>query len=72
MPKRTSPKQLLDACRMSFEGVSNSEIAVKYDVNEATVSNWRKLELWKEFEGELVKAYKQQVLETDLATLPVD
>ena len=62
MPKRTSTKQLLMACQMSFEGEGNREIASKFGVTEATVSNWRKLEIWQEFEAELIKAYKQQVL----------
>ena len=67
MPKRASQKQVLNACRMSFEGISNREIAVMYQVTEATVSNWRKLKIWREFEAELVDAYKQQVLKSELA-----
>ena len=62
MPKRVSTKQLLIACQMSFEGKSNREIAKELGFTEATVSNWRKLELWKEFEAELIDAYKKQVL----------
>ena len=68
MPKRVSQKQILNACRMSFEGISNQEIAVMFDVTEATVSNWRKLQIWQEFEAELVDAYKQQVLASEFAT----
>ncbi|MCG9134129.1 hypothetical protein J5I95_20910 [Candidatus Poribacteria bacterium] len=68
MPKRVSQKQILMACQMSFKGVRNGEIATLLDVTEATVSNWRKLEIWQEFEAELIQAYKQQVLESDLAT----
>ena len=62
MPKRVSTKQLLIACQMSFEGKSNREIASELGFTEATVSNWRKLELWKEFEAELIDAYKKQAL----------
>ena len=62
MPKRVSTKQLLIACQMSFEGKSNRDIASELGFTEATVSNWRKLEIWKEFEAELIKAYKQQAL----------
>ena len=68
MPKRVSQKQILMACQLSFEGSKNSEIATLFDVNEATVSNWRKLGIWQEFEAELIDAYKQQVLKSDLAT----
>lgn len=64
MPKRFSQKQILNACRMSFEGIGNGEIAVVFGVTETTVSNWRRLEIWQEFEAELVDAYKQQVLES--------
>ena len=70
MPKRVSTKQLLIACQMSFEGKSNREIASELGFSEATVSNWRKLEIWKEFEAELIDAYKQQVLSLDSATPP--
>ena len=62
MPRRVSTKQLLIACQMSFEGKSNREIASELGFTEATVSNWRKLEVWQEFEAELIDAYKQQAL----------
>ncbi len=49
------------ACQMSFEGKGNREIADTLGFTEATVSNWRKLEIWQEFEAELIKAYKEQL-----------
>ena len=52
MPKRVSTKQILIACQMSFEGKANRDIAKELGYTEATVSNWRKLELWQEFEAE--------------------
>ena len=70
MPKRMSTKHILMACQMSFDGMSNGEIAKKFEVTDATVSNWRKLELWQEFEAELIKAYKQQVLSLENAAPP--
>ena len=70
MPKRVSTKQLLMACQMSFDGMSNSEIAERFEVTHATVSNWRKLEIWQEFEAELIDAYKQQALSLESATPP--
>lgn len=68
MPKRVSTKQLLIACQMSFEGKSNREIASELGFTETTVSNWRKLEIWQEFEAELIDAYKQQALNLESAT----
>ena len=70
MPKRTSTKQILMACQMSFDGVSNGEIAKRFEVTDATVSNWRKLEIWQEFEAELIDAYKQQALSLENVTPP--
>ena len=67
MPRKIGAKQILMACQMSFEGKSNSEIAAQFDVKDVTISNWRKLEIWQEFEAELVDAYKQQLL-TEFAT----
>ena len=55
---------------MSFDGKSNREIANELGFTETTVSNWRKLEIWREFEAELIDAYKQQVLSLDSATPP--
>ena len=70
MPKRISTKHILMACQLSFDGMSNGEIAKKFEVTDATVSNWRKLELWQEFEAELIDAYKQQVLSLESAAPP--
>ena len=70
MPKRISTKCVLRACQMSFEGKSNREIANMLGFTETTVSNWRKLEIWQEFEVELIDAYKQQVLSIESATPP--
>jgi len=55
---------------MSFEGVGNREIAKTLGSTEATVSNWRKLEIWQEFEAELIDAYKQQLLSLEESSIP--
>lgn len=68
MPKRVSTKHVLMACQMSFDGKGNREIANALGFTETTVSNWRKLEIWREFEEELIEAYKQQVLSFEGAT----
>ena len=70
MPKRVSMKCVLMACQMSFDGKSNREIANELGFTETTVSNWRKLEIWQEFEAELIDAYKQQFLSLESATPP--
>ena len=62
MPKRVGPKQVLIACQMSFEGKGNREIAAELGLTEPTVSSWRKLEIWQEFEAELIDAYKRQLI----------
>ena len=72
MPKRISQKQILTACQLSFKGIKQSEIATLLDVTEATVSNWRKLEIWQDFEAELIDAYKQQVLKSELVAPSVE
>ena len=68
MPKRVSKKQLLIACQMSFDGKGNREIAEELGFTETTISNWRKLEIWQEFEAELIDAYKQQALNLESVT----
>lgn len=68
MPKRVSTKHVLMACQMSFDGKSNREIAKVLGFTETTVSNWRKLEIWQEFEAELIEAYKQQALNLESVT----
>ncbi len=72
MPKHISQKQILTACQLSFKGIRNREIATLLEVTEATVSNWRKLEIWQDFEAELIDAYKQQVLKSDIVIPPVE
>ena len=56
------------ACQMSFDGKSNREIATTLGFTEATVSNWRRLEIWKEFEAELIDAFKKQALSLESET----
>ena len=67
MPKRVSTKQVLMACQMSFDG-KGSRNCSELGFTETTVSNWRKLEIWQEFEAELIDAYKQQVLSLESVT----
>ena len=68
MPKRVSKKNVLMACKMAFEGLGNREIGRILGYNEATISAWRKHEVWQEFEAELIKAYKEHALDFKDAT----
>lgn len=60
--RNASKGRILTACEMSFKGVSNTEIAAHFEVSDSTVSRWRKLQVWIEFEDELVAAYKAAAL----------
>ena len=53
---------------MSFNGVPNQDIAKKLNVNDGTISRWRKLDLWIDFEKELLAAEKKAVLNAQLKT----
>ena len=60
--RSTSKGTILTACEMSFNGKSNAEIAEHFKVTDSTVSRWRKLQVWIDFEDELVAAYKAAAL----------
>ena len=57
---------ILEACQLSFNGVSGGEIAKKFGVDESIVSRWRKLDIWIEFEKELLATYKKALLDAQL------
>lgn len=63
--KRLALKQILEACKMSFDGMTYAEIAKKLEVNPNTISRWRKLMLWKEMERKLIEAEIEKVLKVD-------
>ena len=63
----TSKGTILTACEMSFNGVSNAKIAEHFNVTDSTVSRWRKLQVWIDFENELVDAYKAAALKNQHA-----
>ena len=64
MPKGHGPKLILEVCQESFNGTPDNELAQKYGVSKTTISGWRKLNLWKEFEAELIDAHKQNLVGT--------
>ena len=59
---KRGPGMILKACEMSFNGMLNREIAKSLGVDDATVSRWRRREIWIEFENELIAAHKKSVL----------
>ena len=63
--KRLDLKQILEACKLSFDGMTGTEIAKKLQVNPNTISRWRKLAVWKEMERKLIEAEIKKVLATD-------
>ena len=65
--RSTSKGTILTACEMSFKGVSNAKIAEHFKVTDSTVSRWRKLQVWIDFENELVDAYKAGALKSQQA-----
>ena len=68
--RRSKTKTILTACEMSFAGNTDTEVATILGTNVSAVSRWRKNEIWKEFEQELISAHKQSLLEAHrLATL---
>ncbi|MDE2674703.1 MAG: hypothetical protein OXH65_06300 [Paracoccaceae bacterium] len=62
--KRHDPKKVIKACRVSFEGNSDIETAKIVKVAPITVSNWRKLDIWKQTEKALIEATIQTETET--------
>ena len=68
--RRSNTKTILTACEMSFAGKTDAEVAADLGTSVSAVSRWRKNEIWKEFEQELISAHKQSLLEAHrLATL---
>ena len=68
--RRSNTKTILTACEMSFAGKSDTEIATDLGASVSAVSRWRKNEIWKEFEQELISAHKESLLEPHrIATL---
>ncbi len=66
--RRSNTKAILTACEMSFNGKTDNEIAADLGTSTSAVSRWRKGELWKEFEQELITTHKQSLLETHRST----
>ena len=66
--RRSNTKMILTACEMSFSGKTDAEVAALLDTSVSAVSRWRKHEIWKEFEKELIDAHKRSLLGTHPVT----
>ena len=64
--ERLNPKQIIKACRLSFQGESDQKVANKLKVHKSTIPRWRKHELWQKTEAQLIettiKAQAEKVL----------
>lgn len=67
--RQAKKKLILEACKLSFDGKTDTEVADTLDLHVSAVSRWRKHPLWQEFEQELLDAHKQSLLGAESATL---
>ena len=61
--RRHNPKQIIKACCISFEGKTDREVAKILQVAPVTISNWRKLDIWKQTEQGLIAVEIQKQTE---------
>ena len=59
--------KILMACQMSFSGASNAKIAEHFEVTDSTVSRWRKLPIWIDFENELLAAFRKAAVQKQIS-----
>jgi len=67
--RQANKKLLLEACKLSFEGKRDVEIAEILGINVSAMWKWRKTEFWQEFEQELIDRHKQSLLQAQSSTL---
>lgn len=48
-------KKIRQACLLHWNGDLLKDIAILLDVNPNTLTRWRKTQIWKDFEAELLK-----------------
>lgn len=63
MPRVLQTQKICQACRLHFYGESLTDIAILLDVNPNTLSNWRKTDIWKDFEAKLIEEWHQETKE---------
>lgn len=67
--RQAKKKLILEACKLSFEGKTDTEAAKILGVNVSALWRWRKTTLWQEFEDELIDAHKQSLIGAQSRTL---
>jgi len=67
--RQANKKLLLEACKLSFEGKRDVDIARILEINVSALWKWRKNPLWQEFEQELIDAHKQSLIGAQPTTL---
>lgn len=60
MPRVLQPQKICQACRLHFYGETLGDIAVLLDVSPNTLSNWRKTQIWKDYEAKLIDQWHQR------------
>lgn len=60
MPRVKNQKKIIEACRLHFKGETFGDIAILMDVNPATLSRWRKTQIWKDYEAKLIEEWEDQ------------
>ena len=60
MPRVLPTQKICHACRLHFYGESLTDIAILLDVTPNTLSNWRKTDIWKDFEAKLIDEWHQE------------
>ena len=63
MPRSLNPKKICQACRLHFNGDTLTDIAILLEVTPNRLSNWRKTNIWKDFEAKLIDEWHQQTKE---------
>jgi len=67
MPKSLNTKKICHACRLHFKGETLTDIAKVIKVNPATLSRWRKTQIWKDYEAKLIDEWHQRHNEEEYA-----
>lgn len=68
MPRVLPTQKICHACRLHFNGDSLTDIAILFDVDPNTLSNWRKTQIWKDYEAKLLEEWHQQQNEAEAQT----
>ena len=65
MPRVLPTKKICHACRLHFNGESLGDIAILLDINRCTLTNWRKTDIWINYEAKLIDEWHQRQQENE-------